>query len=265
MHSQRWFIGLFALSACAVSTDDGSSFQTGSGSFGTDGSAGETGSQDEFGETSATGGDGDGGSGSEGSGDSGGPGTSGGSSSGGPDGDCGNGALDPGESCDGSDFGGETCATVGEFFEGQLGCTDECTLDTSACVAAECGDGVQNQDSEDCDGADLAGQTCADVGDYWMGDLACTGGCAFDTAACVAAECGDGVKNQDSEDCDGNDLAGQECTDIGYDWGPVTCTDDCSLDESQCLHCGANLDKCQTDDDCCPGLSCSGWPLFWCS
>jgi hypothetical protein len=45
---------------------------------------------------------------------------------------CGNGALDPGEACDGVDLGGASCQTLG-FNGGQLGCHADCTLDPSGC------------------------------------------------------------------------------------------------------------------------------------
>jgi len=45
---------------------------------------------------------------------------------------------------------------------------------------------------EDCDGAELGGQTCAGLG-YDSGELACTGACGFDTSSCEgAAICADG-------------------------------------------------------------------------
>ena len=48
-----------------------------------------------------------------------------------------------------------------------------------------CGDGRKNQDSEQCDGADLNAGTCASVlGDY-EGTLACTNECKFDTTRCT--------------------------------------------------------------------------------
>ena len=40
------------------------------------------------------------------------------------------------------------------------------------------------EDGEDCDGIDLAGETCQGLG-FADGDLACTPGCAFDTSGCV--------------------------------------------------------------------------------
>ena len=46
---------------------------------------------------------------------------------------CGNGAVGAGESCDGTDLGGRSCASLG-FLGGTLGCTAGCTFDTTACV-----------------------------------------------------------------------------------------------------------------------------------
>jgi hypothetical protein len=49
--------------------------------------------------------------------------------------------------------------------------------------AAQCGNGVQ-EGSEDCDGSDLGGRTCQDLG-FTGGTLACGGGCTFDTSSCT--------------------------------------------------------------------------------
>lgn len=47
--------------------------------------------------------------------------------------ECGDGALDAaGEQCDGTDLGGDSCASLG-FASGTLGCTSACRFDTSAC------------------------------------------------------------------------------------------------------------------------------------
>ena len=49
---------------------------------------------------------------------------------------CGNGAIDIGETCDGNDVGGWTCADIpalGKYADGFLGCTAQCVLETSAC------------------------------------------------------------------------------------------------------------------------------------
>lgn len=49
-----------------------------------------------------------------------------------------------------------------------------------------CGNGVKEA-GEQCDGADLAGQSCGSLG-YDLGALSCKGNCAFDTSLCQLAE-----------------------------------------------------------------------------
>ena len=49
---------------------------------------------------------------------------------------CGNGVIDPGEACDGTNFGGATCESAGFPYGGTLACVAGCTLDTSACHRA---------------------------------------------------------------------------------------------------------------------------------
>ncbi|MBI2530172.1 MAG: carboxypeptidase regulatory-like domain-containing protein [Candidatus Diapherotrites archaeon] len=54
---------------------------------------------------------------------------------------CGNGLIDPGESCDGSNLANLTCGDIDSFDPGTLSCTDTCTIDTSSCpctVPGEC-------------------------------------------------------------------------------------------------------------------------------
>ena len=46
---------------------------------------------------------------------------------------CGNGLIDPGESCDGTNFANLQCDDFDEFTGGTLNCTDTCTVDTSPC------------------------------------------------------------------------------------------------------------------------------------
>jgi hypothetical protein len=50
--------------------------------------------------------------------------------------DCGNGMLDPGEQCDGTDLDGETCASVtgGSLPNGELVCNRACMFDGSVCT-----------------------------------------------------------------------------------------------------------------------------------
>ena len=49
---------------------------------------------------------------------------------------CGNGLVDPPEQCDGSNFNGESCATVSMYAapNGVLRCTSSCTFDVSGCA-----------------------------------------------------------------------------------------------------------------------------------
>jgi len=49
---------------------------------------------------------------------------------------CGNGVAEVGESCDGIDLNGETCASLGYDAGAQLVCTSECKFDLSGCEAA---------------------------------------------------------------------------------------------------------------------------------
>ena len=68
---------------------------------------------------------------------------------------CGNGVVEVGEKCEGSDPGPETCAGLG-FGAGTLGCTN-CQYDTSLCGdiawGAFCGDGVPGTHACDGEGA----------------------------------------------------------------------------------------------------------------
>lgn len=48
---------------------------------------------------------------------------------------CGNGVLETGEQCDGSNLGGQTCTSLG-YSGGTLSCNANCTFNTSACTTA---------------------------------------------------------------------------------------------------------------------------------
>jgi len=54
---------------------------------------------------------------------------------------CGDGRLDPGEMCDGSDLAGNTCATatMGGLAAGELRCTTSCAFDVSGCSTSGAG------------------------------------------------------------------------------------------------------------------------------
>lgn len=94
---------------------------------------------------------------------------------------CGDGAIDPNEECDGLDLRAATCATATGHTTGVLTCRTSCQLDTSDCHT--CGD--NNIDGPElCDGANLAGQTCTGLGYVW-GNLACTAGCQLELSGCA--------------------------------------------------------------------------------
>lgn len=79
----------------------------------------------------------------------------GGSGAGGAPLTCGNGAIDLGETCDGANLAGQTCATAlgHPGATGTLTCTASCSIDSSACAA--CGDGTL-QGAEECDDGNTA-------------------------------------------------------------------------------------------------------------
>lgn len=89
--------------------------------------------------------------------------------------------------------------------------------------ASVCGDGSISE-GEQCDGADLNGQSCRGLG-YSSGSLACSN-CQFDTLACTTAVCGDGILDE-SEACDGDLLGGATCAQQGFLTGPLYCDKDC--------------------------------------
>lgn len=75
-------------------------------------------------------------------------------------------------------------------------------------------------------------------------------------------ECGNGIAEM-GEVCDGNDLLGQTCADLGYIGGTLGCTENCTLDTSQCLqsgHCVGTCTPCENiadEQSCTTQLDCS--------
>lgn len=157
-----------------------------------------------------------------------------------PGGLCGDGHLDPGERCDGDDFGGRDCRHFG-YVEGPLICADDCaSVVLDACrslpppppVAAVCGDGVVDP-AEECDGASAL--DCAAIG-RGVGPLGCTAECTFDAAQCCqpSAELCNGL----DDDCDRR-VDEESCG------GGLTCV------EGRCAGCVPAPERCNgRDDDC---------------
>ena len=171
---------------------------------------------------------------------------------------CGDGVKAASEQCDGNDFGGKSCADVlgDETASGPLSCTASCTLDTSKCVSAKCGDGVKNSDAEQCDGNDLNGATCKSVlaNTHATGTLKCNSACRFDEGGCSVPDyCGDGILNG-TEQCDGTIFSpGATCVLlVGFgSTGKLACTPNCTYDTSSCsapVTCGNG--KIDADEEC---------------
>ncbi len=164
---------------------------------------------------------------------------------------CGNNAKDPGEICDGADLGGKSCVALG-FTGGTLACNRTCdAFVTDGCLSrAECGNDLVEA-PEPCDGTDLNQQTCRTLG-YDSGTLACNADCtAFNEAACVTSEvCGNNTA-AGPELCDGTDLKGKACTDVGYSGGTLACAANCrSYVETGCTGGACGNNQKETGEAC---------------
>jgi hypothetical protein len=104
---------------------------------------------------------------------------------------CGNGKIDSGEDCDTDQFAAKTCRDYG-YSSGSLKCMANCMIDSSGCghtgmdadvtTMPGCGNG-EIDNGEECDGPNLAGETCASLTGGW-GPLGCGSNCMFDKASC---------------------------------------------------------------------------------
>lgn len=271
MLGRRWsLVAQLVLSACAsgaASSDEEASDTSGAtagsagvaaGAAGTSGKAGASGAKATGGAAGKAGASASGASGS--GGQAGFPPKATGGSGGASMSPCGNGKLDPGEACDGAEFGVATCATATgkPGTVGSLKCTPGCVIDTSGCSLGQtCGDNVANQASEECDGSDLRKKTCADAlsNGAAQGALACTPQCKLDTKGCtIGPACGD-QKKDSGEDCDTKDFGGATCATVLNDpnmQGNLGCTVGCKYDTSKCVKnptCGDGV-KNQATEQC---------------
>lgn len=141
---------------------------------------------------------------------------------------CGNGIVNPGEDCDGTDLGTATCESVVQR-GGTLACNADCTFDVSDCDEYMCGNGIA-EPGEECDGADLGGATCASVG-FSGGTVACGTNCRLDLAGC----CNDFCAAANTSACVGDTI------------------ETCTMMENGCL--GLEVVDCAIEDNVCDDSS----------
>lgn len=144
---------------------------------------------------------------------------------------CGDAVLHGDELCDGVNLDGQDCATIGAgFTRGSLACGAGCDdWDTTGCVVGSCGDGVLDA-TELCDTSELVGEDCVSLGQGFLGGtLGCGVFCDdWDTAACVADQCGNSQLDQ-AELCDVGVFGGETCASIGqgFSGGTLACNATC--------------------------------------
>ncbi len=204
---------------------------------------------------------------------------------------CGDGIIDPGEACDGTNWGPITgCGNFNTFTAGAgtLACnakdtTYECQFNTSLCLGGTtgiCGDGKIDT-GETCDGTIWGPITgCSNFNTFTGGVLACSSSsCLFDTNDCTrSVTCGDGIIDS-GEQCETNaDIpAGLTCSDFDlFTGGTLSCTN-CMISTSACTggngvgECGNGVvnigEQCEGNpltikDDIPTELSCTSFDKF---
>jgi cysteine-rich repeat protein len=128
------------------------------------------------------------------------------------------GSMSTGSTSTGSTSTGSTSTSTTSTTTTSTGTSSTSTASTGVTTSSSttgggpfCGDGVQNQPSEECDGADLAGHDCTDMGFVSPDGLACTGACKLDYGGC-SATCGNGTVEPGEQCDDGNANAFDACS-----------------------------------------------------
>ncbi|MFO0757373.1 MAG: myxococcus cysteine-rich repeat containing protein [Byssovorax sp.] len=115
-----------------------------------------------------------------------------------------------GKSPDDAVFGTTTSTTTTTGTGGAGGSTSTTGTGGTGGTPLTCGNGTR-EGAEDCDGKDLGGKTCADLGYVSPPGLACDATCHFDAKGCVA-NCGNNVVEPGEQCDDGNAAAGDGCS-----------------------------------------------------
>ncbi len=116
-----------------------------------------------------------------------------------------------------------------------------------------CDNGVLDP-GEDCEGSDLGGKSCLDLGFSNPDGMVCNDLCQIDASGCKAT-C-DGQLLEPGEPCDGTALGAETCIDFGYGTpGVLSCSPTCEYDTSGCV---AVCDGLIAE----PGEMCDGADLF---
>ncbi len=175
---------------------------------------------------------------------------------------CGNGVIESGETCDGTNFGPITgCSDLNsKYTGGTLSCDSTCHFDTNLCTgpgvtSGSCGNGILNT-GESCDSS-TNGKTCTNFDTFTGGKLTCYPlghgePCKFDTNLCTKGagpSCGN-----PGDTCVGNYQVppGTTCLNtVGDSYGTLSCGSDCQIDTSKC-----NNGYCSTTQDIT--TSCAG-------
>ncbi|MBU1219825.1 hypothetical protein KKF34_03335 [Myxococcota bacterium] len=165
---------------------------------------------------------------------------------------CGDGVVEGNEECDGDyTIVNNDCREFG-YNGGFLHCSETCTLNYFECeLYGVCGNGII-EGNEDCDGTVQELTVCEDYG-YRSGvSPECNTDCTLDFTPCEeAGSCGDNIRQETWEECDGSDFGGESCSDYGWDLGALLC-DGCSLNYYYCRDVFTSIDAgdrhiCATD------------------
>jgi len=117
---------------------------------------------------------------------------------------CGNGVINTGEDCDGSNLNSSTCASL-SWSSGTLKCDASCHFDFNSCISNPCNNNNKKEKGEECDGSDLNSVTyCKEINsDYTSGNLSCAN-CLYNESNCK-------ISSQCSYDCSKDNLCEPNC------------------------------------------------------